>query len=76
MKVMREGQCLKHALYGIGVATTSNEERTTIDFYEHGRKIFVTQLLEAELVAEAPPRAPKPRGGGASRAQKKSAGTT
>jgi hypothetical protein len=71
MKVMKEGQCLKHALYGIGIATASNEERTTIDFYEHGRKMFVTQLLEAELVAEAPPRAPKPR---APKAAKKSGG--
>jgi hypothetical protein len=69
MKVVREGQCLKHALYGIGIATASTEERTTIDFYEHGRKTFVTELLEAELVSEAPARAPKPR------AARKPAGT-
>lgn len=61
MKVTREGQCLRHAVYGIGIATASNEERTTIDFYEHGRKIFVTRLLEADLVEQAPPRAAKPR---------------
>ena len=73
MKVMREGQCLRHALYGIGIATASNEERTTIDFYEHGRKTFVTHLLEAELVAEAPPKPAKPRGTEA-RATKKSGG--
>jgi len=65
MKAMRERQCLKHAQYGIGIVTASNEERTTIDFYEHGRKIFVTHLLEADLVAEAPPRAAKPRAAGA-----------
>jgi hypothetical protein len=53
---MREGECLKHATYGIGVATASNEERTTIDFYEHGRKTFVTSLLQGEPLAEAPPR--------------------
>ena len=70
MKMMREGQCLKHGVYGIGVATSSNEERTTIDFYEHGRKTFVTSMLEAELVADAPARAPRPRGTGA-RAGKK-----
>jgi hypothetical protein len=45
----------------VGIVTASSEERTTIDFYEHGSKKFVTHLLEAELVAEAPPRAPKPR---------------
>lgn len=73
MKVMREGQCLRHTLYGIGIATNSNEERTTIDFYEHGRKTFVTHLLEAELVADAPPRPGKSRGAEA-RATKKSGG--
>jgi len=62
MKVLREGQCLRHDLYGIGIATGSNEERTTIDFYEHGRKTFVTQMLQAELVTEAPPRPPRARG--------------
>ena len=60
MKALRDGQCLRHDRYGIGIATTSNEERTTIDFYEHGRKVFVTALLQAELVAEAPARA-KPK---------------
>lgn len=69
MNVLREGQCVKHALFGIGVATGSNEERTTIDFYEHGRKLFVTHLLEAELVAEAPPRP----GGAKARPRRKSA---
>jgi hypothetical protein len=69
MKVVREGQCLKHSLFGIGIATASTEERTTIDFYEHGRKTFVTSMLEAELVSEAPVRASKPRGG------RKAAGT-
>jgi len=61
VKPVRDGQCLRHDLYGIGIATVSNEERTTIDFYDHGRKVFVTALLQAELVAEAPARAPKPK---------------
>jgi len=74
MKVMREGQCLKHGLYGIGIATASNEERTTIDFYEHGRKTFVTSLLEAELVTDAPPRA-KSRAGAEGRTTKKARAT-
>ena len=63
MKVLREGQCLRHAEFGIGVTVTSNEERTTIDFYEHGKKIFVTHMLQAELVAEAPPRPKKTAAG-------------
>jgi hypothetical protein len=59
LKVLREGQCLRHELFGVGIALGSNEERTTIDFYEHGLKTFVTRMLDAELVADAPPR---PRG--------------
>ena len=31
------------------------------DFYEHWPKKFVTSMLEAELVAEAPVRPRKPR---------------
>jgi hypothetical protein len=65
MKPMRQGQCLRHDVFGIGIAATSNDERTTIDFYEHGRKTFVTGLLVAELLADAPPKPPKPRGTGA-----------
>jgi hypothetical protein len=59
VKVLKQGQCVRHERFGFGIAAGSNEERTTIDFYEHGSKTFVTQMLEAELVAEAPPR---PRG--------------
>jgi hypothetical protein len=61
VKVLRVGQCVEHARYGVGIATDSNEERTTIDFYEHGPKKFVTGMLEAQILAEAPPRPRKPR---------------
>lgn len=61
MKPVRAGQCLRHEMFGIGIAASSNEERTTIDFYEHGRKTFVTGMMAAELVAEAPPKPPKPK---------------
>ena len=56
---LSEGQCLQHSRYGVGVTTLSNPSRTTIDFYEHGTKTFVTEMLEVELLSEAPPR---PRG--------------
>jgi len=61
MKPVRAGQCLRHDVFGIGIAASSDEARTTIDFYEHGRKTFVTEMLVAELVAQAPPKPPKPR---------------
>jgi hypothetical protein len=56
MRVLSEGQCIRHARYGIGIATQSNEFRTTVDFYEHGVKKFVTSMLEAQIVEQAPPR--------------------
>lgn len=59
MRPVSAGQCLRHAQFGLGIAVESNQERTTIDFYEHGRKVFVTGMLAAELVAEAPAKAPK-----------------
>lgn len=61
VKPVRAGQCLRHDLFGIGIAAASNEERTTIDFYDYGRKTFVTGMLVAALVAEAPPKPPKPK---------------
>lgn len=70
MKVLRVGQCVEHSRYGVGIATDSNEERTTIDFYEHGPKKFVTGMLEAQILAEAPPRPRKPRAVGAAAASR------
>ena len=62
MPVFRESQYIKHAQYGFGVITESNAERTTIDFEIHGKKKFVTSLMVAELVGEAPPpKPPRPR---------------
>ena len=56
-KLLREGQPLQHARFGVGIATHSTDTRTTIDFYEHGVKTFVTSMLEVELLSEAPARA-------------------
>lgn len=61
MKVMQVGQCVRHADYGVGIATRSDESRTTIDFYEHGVKTFVTDIWAAELVKDAPPRPGRPK---------------
>jgi len=71
MKILREGQCISHTLYGVGIATEANQDRTTIDFYEHGIKKFVTPLFEAELVAQAPARPGKPRAAAGAKKAKK-----
>ena len=54
MQVLSSGQQIKHQQYGLGVVTDSDSERTAIDFDDHGKKLFVTSLMNAELIGEAP----------------------
>jgi hypothetical protein len=54
-KPLTSGQWLQHERFGLGVTVSSDEQRTTIDFDEHGRKVFVTEMLEVQL-APAPDR--------------------
>ena len=54
MQVLSTGQQIKHSQYGLGVVTDSDSERTAIDFDDHGKKLFVTSLMSAELIGEAP----------------------
>ena len=61
MRSLGEGQQLKHDQYGLGVVTQSDNERTTIDFDDHGKKLFVTSLMTAELIGEAPAVPPRRR---------------
>jgi len=65
VQVLDEGQAVRHDIYGMGVVTESNSERTTIDFDDHGMKKFVTSIWSAELIGEAPDKpAKKSRRGG------------
>ena len=61
MQVLGEGQTIRHELYGVGVVTESNSERTTIDFDNHGMKKFVTSIWRAELIGEVPTEKPARR---------------
>ena len=54
MQVLSAGQQVKHQQYGLGTVTESDAERTAIDFNDHGRKLFVTSLMTAELIGDAP----------------------
>jgi hypothetical protein len=49
-----EGQYIRHEQYGLGIVRESDHERTTIDFDSVGLKKFVTSLMVAEVVGEAP----------------------
>jgi len=77
VQVLQEGQALKHGVYGLGVVTSSDPERTAIEFDDHGPKLFVTSIMTAELIGEAPlnpvkpKRRRKPKAAGAAKAPKK-----
>ena len=59
MQAMQEGQTIKHGVYGLGIVTASDGERTAVDFDDHGPKLFVTSIMTAELIGEAPATPPK-----------------
>src|SRR5215472_1328276 len=59
VQVMAEGQTIKHEVYGLGIVTASDAERTSVDFDDHGPKLFVTSIMTAELIGEAPATPPK-----------------
>lgn len=48
---LQSGQKVRHGRYGCGVTTVCTEERTTIEFEEHGVKTFVASLLEVEVLS-------------------------
>jgi hypothetical protein len=54
VQVLSTGQQIKHQQYGLGIVTESDAERTSIDFNDHGRKLFVTSIMTAELIGDAP----------------------
>jgi predicted secreted protein len=51
-----EGQNVKHQQYGLGTILASDEERTSIEFVEHGTKKFVSSMVVLELTDEKPPK--------------------
>jgi len=54
VQVLQEGQTIKHEVYGLGVVITSDSERTAVEFDDYGSKLFVTGIMTAELIGEAP----------------------
>ena len=54
MQVLPEGQYIKHSVYGVGIVTEADSERTNIHFESHGPKKFVTAMMTAEIMGETP----------------------
>ncbi|HXU20463.1 MAG TPA: hypothetical protein VN788_07770 [Verrucomicrobiae bacterium] len=63
MQILSEGQTIRHTQYGLGTVTESNNERTSVDFDDHGMKKFVTSIWNAELIGEPPADRPVRRRG-------------
>jgi hypothetical protein len=61
VQALSTGQQIKHQQYGLGVVAESDSERTLIEFDDHGRKLFVTSLMTAELIGEAPANPTRPK---------------
>jgi hypothetical protein len=59
VQVMQEGQTIKHDVFGLGIVTAADAERTSVDFDDHGPKLFVTSILTAEVIGEPPATPPK-----------------
>ena len=61
MQVLQEGQTIKHGVYGLGMVTASDSERTAVEFEDYGAKLFVTSIMTAELIGEALAHPVKPK---------------
>ena len=57
---------VQHSVYGPGTITERDSFRTTIEFDQHGRRKFVTELLRIEHTDTAAP----PKTGPGSRSRK------
>ena len=62
MKALREGQYIKHELFGFGFIAETDADRTTIQFDTMGTKKFVTSLMSVDVIADAHPNPPRTRG--------------
>jgi len=49
-----EGQQVRHQLFGLGTIVETDDDRTSIDFVEHGAKKFVTSMVTLEITDEQP----------------------
>ena len=61
MKSMSVSSRVNHQKYGLGVVTEVDPQYTTIEFDNHGKKKFVTDIVTLESSDEPPPK--RRRGG-------------
>lgn len=70
MRLVKPGDRVLQPQYGAGTVTEVTDERTVIDFDDHGVKKFVSHLVSLTLTERPAPERPARR-----RARKKAAST-
>ena len=58
MKLFAKGSRVKQSAYGSGTVTSSDERYTVVEFDEHGRKTFVTDMVTLDKSDEPAPNKP------------------
>ena len=71
MGTYEEGQHVKHGQYGLGTIVASDEDRTSIEFVEHGTKKFVTSMVVLEVTDQGPEKKTSKKSSRARRPAKK-----
>jgi hypothetical protein len=59
VKLFAKGNRVSHADYGNGTITSSEEKYTVIEFDHHGRKVFLTDMVQLTKSDEPAPDKPK-----------------
>jgi hypothetical protein len=62
VKPFPKGSRVAQSTYGTGTVTTSDEKYTVIEFDEHGRRVFLTEMVMLEKSNVPAPNAPARKG--------------
>ena len=60
--VLKKGQRVRHAIFGLGVTTATTSDRTVVSFDRDGARSFVTSMLEVEVLSAPHTWSTGPRG--------------
>lgn len=58
MRLFSKANRVTHTQYGHGTITSTDEQYTVIEFDEHGRKMFITNMVSLEPTGEPAPAKP------------------
>jgi hypothetical protein len=61
VKLFAKGNRVTQANYGAGTVTSSDERYTVIEFDNHGRRVFITDMVTLGQTDEPAPKKPAPR---------------